>query len=565
MLQSVRVQRFKCIDDTTVQLGRVTVLVGPNNAGKSSVLHAVQLSVSVAQSLRLDNVAVWGGDRIAGTLSAQQLVYSPLRDVQALATGGVLRQSENQAIRITAVSDDLGTAVVTVRRGKNKNIAVSIDGEQLGTRFESIDEPFSVVAPGLAGVPAYEEFRSAGIVRRAAARGDANSVFRNILWTLSQDTTAWNSFHGNIGKIFDGMQLGIEFNPDIDEHISAVVFRDDSRLPIDSCGTGVLQAIQTLAYVDLYKPRLLILDEPDSHLHPDNQRRMARLLSGLAQQRDFQLLISTHSRHLLDEFANLDAKIHWFSGGKLHEDNIDRVDILLGLGALDASDRLRNGGTPFVVLTEDTDASMLRRILESSGLNDDECEVWSYSGCTNELAALVLAQFIREHAPNTRVIVHRDRDYLSPEDVQRYTQKLNAAGLHVFVTNGVDIESHFLNAQHLSVLVPDLPQYRIQEIIDVATNETQDKSIERLTNSRIKTAQQRRNKEGGGEPNYGQIAAQARIDYMASPDTYRFGKTVLGRVVALIQGEVAHNIIVAQASPHLGVPTISALTAEANP
>jgi predicted ATP-dependent endonuclease of OLD family len=40
MLQSVRVRRFKGIGDATIPLGRVTLLVGPNNAGKSSVLQA---------------------------------------------------------------------------------------------------------------------------------------------------------------------------------------------------------------------------------------------------------------------------------------------------------------------------------------------------------------------------------------------------------------------------------------------------------------------------------------------------------------------------------------------
>ena len=56
MLETVRVQRFKSITDALIPMGRVTLLVGPNNAGKSSVLHAIQFAVSVAQSLRLDGV-----------------------------------------------------------------------------------------------------------------------------------------------------------------------------------------------------------------------------------------------------------------------------------------------------------------------------------------------------------------------------------------------------------------------------------------------------------------------------------------------------------------------------
>lgn len=564
MLETVRVQRFKSIKDAEIPLGRVTLLVGPNNAGKSSVLHAIQFAVSVAQSLRLDNVATWANNRLPGTLSAQQLVYTPLRDVQALASGGILRQDDATAIKITLVTSDLGSAEVTVRRGKNKNISIGIDGLVLGQRLESLDEPFSVVAPGLAGIPSMEEFRSAGIVRRAAARGDANSVFRNVLWVLKQDPVSWQAFKNNLKRIFDDLEVDVNFDPSIDEHISAFVVRDEGNLPIDSCGTGVLQAIQTLAYVGVYKPRLLILDEPDSHLHPDNQRRLARLLNELAQTADFQVLISTHSRHFLDEFASLNAKVHWFSYGQIQPDNIDRVSALLNLGALDAGDRLRNGATPFIVLSEDKKSAALKKILTSSGLGDDKCEVWSYAGCTNESAALILAQFIREHAPGTKIVVHRDRDYLSDADVAEYLQRMNAAVLDAFVTVGTDIESHLLNPDHLATVAHPLTVQRLTQIVDQATELAEDASIEKFTNSRVAAALKHRNKTGGGEINYGQIGAQTRVEYAENPTRFRHAKSVLGHAIGLIQKELGHNVQVVQESEFLRVPMLAAVAAALN-
>lgn len=558
MLQSLRVQRFKCISDVTLQLGRVNVLVGPNNAGKSSLLQALQFGVSVAQSLRLDNVATWNDDRLAGTLSAQQLVYTPLRDVHALASGGTLRQDEAQAIKITYVTDDLGTTEVTVRRGRNKNISVTVDGRQLGERLESIDAPYSVVAPGLAGIPSFEEYRSQGIVRRAAARGDANGVFRNILWTLRQNAEAWSSFCANISHIFPNLLLDVSFEQNIQEHILAVAIRDDGNLPIDSCGTGVLQAVQTLAYIDLYKPKVLVLDEPDSHLHPDNQRRMARLLANLAEHREFQIVASTHSRHLLDELS-LTPNISWISGGKVRPENTDRVEMLLELGALDLGDKLRNGATPYVVLTEDTKPAMLKRILASSGLGEDVCEIWSYAGCSNEPVAKVLAQFIRDHAPNTRVVVHRDRDYEDEATLNAYTQRMQEAHLAVLITAGTDVESHFLAVDHLRTIAPEVEDEQLRDFVEQATTATRDTSIERLVNARVKAAHKQRNKTGGDEPNYGAIAAQATIDYDADPLRYRLGKKVLGRVVALIQQHVGHNIQPSQDSPALAVESLRAL------
>src|SRR5580692_1068102 len=42
MITSIRLQNFKAHRDTTVPLGRFTVLVGPNGAGKTSVLEALR-------------------------------------------------------------------------------------------------------------------------------------------------------------------------------------------------------------------------------------------------------------------------------------------------------------------------------------------------------------------------------------------------------------------------------------------------------------------------------------------------------------------------------------------
>ena len=50
MLNRVRVQNFKCLRDVDVELGPFTVLIGPNDSGKSSFLSALQLLGKLACS-----------------------------------------------------------------------------------------------------------------------------------------------------------------------------------------------------------------------------------------------------------------------------------------------------------------------------------------------------------------------------------------------------------------------------------------------------------------------------------------------------------------------------------
>lgn len=52
--------------------------------------------------------------------------------------------------------------------------------------------------------------------------------------------------------------------------------------------------------------RLLLLDEPDVHLHPDLQSKYMRFLEALAAERDFKVLIATHSTAMVGSLRSKD-------------------------------------------------------------------------------------------------------------------------------------------------------------------------------------------------------------------------------------------------------------------
>ena len=532
MLSSITLRRFKNLEDVTIPLGRVNVLVGTNNSGKSSVLQGVAFAVSVAQTAK-----VAGG---AATLSPSELIYAPLRDVSALALGGELRQAKTKAIEVVFVGAEMGEAgsevevatTVQVRRGKNKNVAVGIDGGAFKSQLESLDEPFAMYVPGLSGVPAAEPYRTPAALRRAAARGDANAVLRNVLWSLRGDDEAWRAFSGHLARVFPDHAVDVQFDPNLDEVVEAKVVSPKGTLPIDAAGTGFLQTVQILAYAAKYRPRLLLLDEPDSHIHPDRQRQLVTLLSELAEDQDFQVLIATHSRHLLDELVK-GARIHWMSdGARVEEDQTDRVRVLTDLGALDSGDLLKQGAVDAVLLTEDTKFDHLRVLLDSSGFDMNRTQVWSYSGCTKIHAAVVLAQFIRDHAPGTEVLVHRDRDYLPEDEVTDLIAAFRKKGLRLFVTNGTDVESSFVCTTHVRHLYPQVSEEQVESVIANATTEVREKSVSVLAKSLLKAERSRLREAGSrSDPDIVAIADQARLMFDSDPPRWRHGKKTFGRMV----------------------------------
>ncbi|MFD6167053.1 AAA family ATPase [Oerskovia sp. NPDC060287] len=539
MIDQIAIRRFKSIADTELHLGRITVLVGPNNAGKSTLLQAIQFAVSVAQSLKMDGVARWTGNSISGTLATNQLVYTPLRDVHALATGGRLAQSATTSIEVEIHEESGAAAGIRVSRGKNKNISVQIEGKETGHKLQELRPPFSVVAPGLAGIPAFEELKSPGIVMRAAARGDANSVFRNILYRLHQTQEAWTEFGSRLHSLFPGLRVEVSFDSETDEHITVTVKdADGPRLPIDSCGTGVLQAIQILAYVGVYRPKLLILDEPDSHLHPDNQRRLAQLLWQLSEDHEFQVLLSTHSRHLLDELEAAGAVVHWVTSGDVQSEEFDTVTGLLEIGALDARDRLRNGAVQLIVITEDSDTSLLETLVRSSGWEPGDYEIWSYKSSSKLDSAILLGRFITDHAPGTKVVVHRDRDYLTAGDAKAYRDTMFAAGLFPFLTEGTSIEAHFLSENYLTQALPEVPGGSISECLESSMDAVKDESIRIMIDSRAES----NSKSGAARDNSaGRVSMRAQTEFNESPMQLTHAKRWLKKFRSLMQEQHGVN------------------------
>jgi hypothetical protein len=551
-VRSIRIRRFKLIEDVALDLAPAIVLVGANNAGKSSILQALHFATSVAQSARLAASANWQGEVYGVGFRPEQLIYTPSGEFWALGFRGRLGERRNTWIEVEIEEADERRCLVAIGAGRNGNVSLRIEGRGLGERIQDISRPYTVYAPGLAGIARTESSLSQGVIRRTVARGDANLVLRNVLLWLFNRGEDWAQFQNDLRQLFPGISLRAEFSDVTDEHIR-VNFRGgdlDTWLPLDCAGTSVLQAMQVLAYITLFKPQLFLLDEPDSHMHPNNQVALCRLLLQLARDRGFQVMIATHSRHVFSAMRN-EVPIKWVSQGRVVDGvSTDDTARLLDIGALDSLDFLGNPQLACMVLTEDTDKTMIASLLKTACFNMAQTLVLSYRGCSKVDAVLVISALMREKAPHVRVVVHRDSDYFDEDEARRYTEQITAAGCTVFLTEPSDIEGYFLDPRNLHALYPQVGINRAAEIIDDAIESTGEESISEIINVRHQLALRRR-VEGGGQPNVGEIARIAREEYQANPRLMCRGKRALSRVRLLMQQELGAHASVDVASPVL--------------
>jgi ABC-type multidrug transport system ATPase subunit len=250
--------------------------------------------------------------------------------------------------------------------------------------------------------------------------------------------------------------LGVVFNEDVTEFIEVYVISKNLKLPIDSVGTGILQTIQIFAYLEYFKPKILLLDEPDSHIHPTKQRLLANELYKRTKiDIDLKIIISTHSRYILEALEDSSQVIHFQQGEAFK--NIQGSKILLDIGAADADYLFSKKSLKYIIATEDKvdnieeKKEFLRKFLIANGLSDDEVVLHSYEGCTKIHFAKLLEGFVRKHIPSVKVIVHIDRDQRDDSDseLQKVKEDSKNQNILLFVTRFSEIENFFCCPEHI--------------------------------------------------------------------------------------------------------------------
>ena len=463
-ISAIKIDKFKRIQGVEIALSDVTVLIGGNNSGKSSLLQGIHLAITTLQSARsASNKA-----QPASTLGVDQFLYKPSNQPIRLHHKSDMTSKSGPEFTFTYKDGPAGPLTnfhLQMRRGKNLNIAITFDHKNSSFYDRASDRtrPLSIFVPGLAGVALSEERRTDAIVTAGIAQGDANLYLRNVLLRLTETPEKLDKFHSIIGEVFPELEISCNFDERIHTHIEVLVEIDGTKVPLELVGAGTLQAIQLVAYATMYDPGLLLLDEPDAHLHPSNQRILAATLLKIAEQGTAKIVLATHSRHIFDALTQSSmTDVIWLKKGvKQDRKEAEDLSILLDLGALDSYELLGGDRARVVVLTEDTKTDRLRRLLEANGFVPDQYIIQPFNGVSNIKMAAAVADFFLKQGNNTHVLIHRDGDCMLPDEIEWYKAKEhpNLAGrCELFITPLTDIEHQFCQPEHLAIALNISPQ-----------------------------------------------------------------------------------------------------------
>ncbi|MDP9838076.1 putative ATPase [Neorhizobium huautlense] len=524
-IKSVKINNFKRVQETEIHLGKITYLVGGNNSGKSSVLQAIHMAVSCAQiSSELQQQVI----------AESSLRYSPTAEFQTLGNSGPYenrKEGSRGTIEFFGSTTDGADASykVEIYKARNyHNIGVDRSGVSpgFGQYISDSKSLFSVYVPGLAGIPHREEMQGYASVFKRAAGGDANFVFRNIIRLISEKGKI-EELEDLLFDVIGPTKFRIEFDPNRDLYVDVkIALGDQPFVPVDLCGTGVIQITQIISYAILFNPKLLLVDEPDSHLHPSRQSLLADALAKIVDRYDCNIIVSTHSRHLVSA-ARDGTKLIWLRNGRVEtQDKDDLTQILLDLGALDQID---SSGAEIIICTEDKGKENLSRFIKRLDL-DEKIKIISYNGVTNAASAVAIKAMADLFSKSPKIIIHRDRDFLSDDEVEIWGKEYTNRGMTIFCPKLSDIESYYVQPKHIAETYLVSEEDAKQKIGSVISG-IEDKLRKKFSEKR-REAIQRYWKDGGGP-------ATGNLWPDSTPPTEA---TILGKLLMSAVNEASHEL-----------------------
>jgi small GTP-binding protein len=204
--------------------------------------------------------------------------------------------------------------------------------------------------------------------------------------------------------------------------------------------------------------------------------------------------------------------------------------------------------TSCLVLTEDKDTSLCETVLSANGFNLDETEIYSFGGKDNLISAIISTDILIQNKPHLKTILfHIDKDYHTGEEylfinAREKIQKRNNGNIncHLFITTNYDLESYFLNPNHIHKLInEELSIDLIKSRINEATDKNEEHSLSRLF-IRLKFIEESRKKERKSYDSYKEGEKLKKL-YTDNKTEFRYGKKVLKTLKSFLQEDLKRN------------------------
>lgn len=494
MIKSIRLQRFKHFQDTTVHFLPFSILMGENNSGKTSILQALRLSM---QAIYEGNLLEPGKRRKRKTSNDPDKVQTYnsyyMFDVPGVAHENlpslffgkkIGSSSSPDGGMIIDIVDEFNNTIRLQYRNLWNQLHISLLNDPTALRNPNLGKYSPLFISGYVGLNEYEERMYPASLSERTVVGQVSSIVRNIVLDLKEsDSEKYNSLQELMKREFRFDISSIAFDGNEDRYIRSSYMENcsDEEVEFDfsSSGSGLLQILQIVAVIYRYCPqksRVVLIDEPDAHLHNNLQVKFANILRRIQKSLGIQIIISTHSTAIIrDALPEEVIPVSFWKNSNKGLTDISEKQKNVG-ERLDSYELGKATISGKIAFFEDTDTSIYESMADCVGINCfcgvNTIPIIKGRGKDDKFPFSLHTIFKELAASEIEIHVIRDADGLPDDVVAEMASFASEKNVSLHVLDRFEIENYILygNIIHRALLednpnkIEQIPT--IQEIDD---------------------------------------------------------------------------------------------------
>lgn len=305
MIESIELSNFKCFERQTIQLRALTLLAGLNSSGKSTVIQSLLLLRQSYLENVLPSIGLTLNGKLAQLGTARDVLFEEA-DIDEI--GFELKDRRPASLRVRFVYRGESDVLKIELCEESGNIWTTslFNDEFQYLRAERVGPRTSF------GMSDYEARHH----RQVGSSGEFTAHFLSLFGsetvnlppllhdkatsaTLQAQVEAWMS------EISPGVRLTVKGHPEMDLMTFSVAYSLGHQVASaeyrpTNVGFGITYALPiVVATLAARAGSILIIENPEAHLHPRGQVKIGELLSQAAEA-GIQVVIETHSDHVLN-------------------------------------------------------------------------------------------------------------------------------------------------------------------------------------------------------------------------------------------------------------------------
>lgn len=342
LIKRVHIENFKRFKNLKITLQPLDCLVGANNSGKSTLIQALALFDFVIHNCLSRKSANGNGSKNPieiknRSIAPDEFIVLPVANAIDLWTDKIPQKSgKHILIGVEIEFENEKTAKANVDLNFNR-FSISLQTEDNQQWLEELANFKISYLPVFSSFLTQEERRTPAVIEDALARGRVNSVIRNLLYDLNETAKVPQLEKILQNAIPNLKNLKVKFDEITDRYIEVSYAEEgkNKQFDLSMSGSGFQQFVYLFGFILLRNPNVILLDEPDVHLHGTLQGALLEEIKRLVQEQNKQVVFATHSKDLITRLEP-DNIISLNDGeAKRLKVNFDIYDTLELLGSID--------------------------------------------------------------------------------------------------------------------------------------------------------------------------------------------------------------------------------------